>query len=103
MIGVTVQLGPLVGVDRVFYCQLVKPEFVADQRKFVSVGRDQVNPDHGSWFREVFGELIGIEVGVGQDTVHVAAGADHTETVPGDADATRKRWSVSVMDPLLGA
>src|SRR5665811_1596274 len=58
---------------------------IRDQGEFVGVGFDDVDPDHGAGFLEVFGKLVGVEVGVGQDAVDVAAGASHGLTVLGDA------------------
>src|ERR1035437_6609118 len=65
--------------------------------EFVGVGFDDVDPDHGAVFLEVFGKLVGVEVGVGQDAVDVAAGASHGLTVLGDA---RRRADPGGVFPL---
>jgi hypothetical protein len=85
VVGVTVQLGPLVRVDGVFDRQGVQLELAGDQRPLIGLGCYEVDPDHRARFPEVFGDLVGVEVGVGEDTVSVAAGAGHTATVMGDA------------------
>ena len=54
----------LVGVDGVFDRQRMKPELIGDQRQFVGVGCNEVDPDHAARFLEVHGQLVGVEVGV---------------------------------------
>jgi len=43
----------LVGVDGVFDRQRMKPELIGDQRQFVGVGCNEVDPDHAARFLEV--------------------------------------------------
>ena len=103
VVAVTVPLGQWVGVDCVFDRKSVQPELVGDQRQLVCIRCYEVDPDHGARVLEVFGKLVGGEVGVRQDTIDVAAGAGHTETVVGDAGRLGQGVGRFRQDILRGA
>src|SRR5450631_2705895 len=82
--------------------QRVQSELVRDQPQLIDLGCHQVDPDHGARFLEVLGELVDVEVGVGEDTVLVAAGAGHTATVTGDAHRLAHDGGEFVLRPPRG-
>jgi hypothetical protein len=79
--GVSVEFGPLGGVQGVFDGQFVQPELLVDHVE-VGLGRAaKVEPDHRAFGREVVGDVRDREVGLLEDSVPVEPGT-HGRTRP---------------------
>jgi hypothetical protein len=73
VVGVPVQLGPLVRLDGVLDGERMQPELIADLDDVLGRWRAQVDPDDGVGIGQVVGDIFDREVLLLQPSVAVAA------------------------------